>query len=220
MIVGFIGTLGSGKTLSMVREAYKYHLRGSKIMANLKLKFPYQEIDFEQLFAMAQEEIPPYEVVILLDEVHIMLDSRSAMSKVSKTMSFWTLQTRKMGVKLFYTTQYAHQIDKRLRSATDLFVQCDGVTIVRGGKEYFVCQNEIYNDNASKREIFLGNDFYHLYDTRQVIKFVTKDSASVSGRGRDSERVANGDHAGAVVLPELPLPIREESEENTQGSLF
>lgn len=175
MIAGFIGKLGSGKSLSLVREAYKSYCRGKRIMANLHLNFPYEHVDFNKLYEMAQSGEEMKDLVICLDEIHIMLDSRSSISKPSKVMTFWLNQTRKMGVKLLYTTQYLHQVDRRLRSGTDIIVYCEGIKITKriGGetKEFFVCQNEIVFGDEFKKELFVGNDYYHLYDTREVIQF-------------------------------------------------
>ena len=138
MIGGFVGKMGSGKTLSMVRETLRYYAEGYKIYSNFHINIPYTPIDFNELMAMAESQEDFGNVVLLLDEVHIILDSRSSMSKKSKVISFWLNQTRKMGVKLFYTTQYLHQIDKRLRSGTDIIVLCDGMKYVAKGKEYYI----------------------------------------------------------------------------------
>lgn len=90
MIVGFIGKMGSGKTLSMVRETTKYVNQGYKIFSNIHLNFPYTPFGFDDLFKMAEEnDTSLNNVVMLLDEAHIMLDSRSGMKKSSKLISFW-----------------------------------------------------------------------------------------------------------------------------------
>ena len=114
MICGFIGKMGSGKSLSMTKELYKYYKNGHKIVSNYGLSFPHEQMNFETLYEKAENQEALDNVVIALDEVHIVLDSRSGMSSVSKMITFWLNQTRKMGVKLFYTTQYLHQVDKRL----------------------------------------------------------------------------------------------------------
>ena len=178
MIIGFIGKMGSGKTLSLVREIYKYFLKGYTVYSNFGLSFEHTPIDFSTLYKWVEEQKQLDNVVIALDEVHIMLDSRSGMSKKSKTMTFWLNQTRKMGVKLFYTTQYMHQVDKRLRSGTDVFVFCEGVLINKNSKEYFICCNEITDGDASKKDLFVGNDFYKFYDTNEVIKFLGNEDAN------------------------------------------
>jgi hypothetical protein len=173
MITGFIGKMGSGKTLSMVREALKYYVKGYRILSNFHLKIPYEPINFDELYAMAENQKSLQNVVLLLDEVHILLDSRSSVSKVSKIMTFWLNQTRKMGVKLFFTTQYLHQVDKRLRSGTDMVAQCDGIKVIKGGKEYFICMNMITDQDSIVEDIFLGDPFFKYYDTNEVIGFLS-----------------------------------------------
>lgn len=179
MICGFIGKMGSGKTLSMTRELYKYYQKGHTIMTNYGVSFPHEKINFEELYNNAEEQVEMNNLVIALDEVHIVLDSRSGMSGVNKVITFWLNQTRKMGVKLFYTTQYLHQIDKRLRSGTDIFVFTNGMKVVKAnGKEYFVVQNDITDGDNSKKEIFIGNDYYKLYDTNEVVNFINKEDVA------------------------------------------
>lgn len=177
-------THNSGKTLSMTKELLKYYNQGYTIMANYGLSFPHEKIDFEELFLSAQAQEPLDNVVIALDEIHIVLDSRSGMAATNKIISFWLNQTRKMKVKLFYTTQHAHQIDKRLRSATDFYVMCDGFKINKEGKEYFVCYNEITDGDFYKKDLFVGNEYFKYYDTSEVIKFI--DRAALKKRAKEA----------------------------------
>lgn len=172
MIAGFIGKMGSGKTLSMVRETLKYYAQGYEIYSNFHLEIPYKKLDFNELFKMAEAQTPLNNVVILLDEVHILLDSRGSMKRENKVVSFWLNQTRKMGVKLYYTTQHLHQIDKRLRSGTDFFIFCEGIKYLKGGKEYFICVNNVTDGDNTKQETFVGNKFFKYYDTNQIIAFM------------------------------------------------
>ena len=172
MITGFIGNMGSGKTLSIVRETLKYFEQGYKIYSNFELTIPYTQLNFDELFKMAENQDKLNNVVILLDEVHILLDSRGSMKKANKVVSFWLNQTRKMGVKLFYTTQHIHQIDKRLRSGTDIFIFCEGWKYLKNKKEYFICVNKVTNGDDVRQETFVGNKFFKFYDTNQIISFM------------------------------------------------
>lgn len=189
MIAGYIGNLGSGKTLSMVRELVKLSKRGYTIYSNFELSFQHEPLDFDELFIMAQEQTPMDNVVIAIDEIHILLDSRSGMANTNKVVTFWLNQTRKMNVKLFYTTQHLHQIDKRLRSATNFFVFCDGFHITKNGTEYFICYNEITDGDYYQKDMYIGNDFFKYYDTRQVIKFVNR--KELKKKAREHEKGIN-----------------------------
>lgn len=191
MIAGFIGKMGSGKTLSMVRETLKYYYEGYKIYSNFNLNIPYEKLDFDTLFKMAENQESLNNVVILLDEVHILLDSRSGMKKSSKVVSFWLNQTRKMGVKLFYTTQHLHQVDKRLRSGSDFLIFCEGFKYLKEDKEYFIVVNDISDGENVRNERFLGNTFYKYYDTNEVISFM------------QTEKVSSGDGSHTPEIPKF-----------------
>ena len=220
MICGFIGKMGSGKTLSMVREVCKYKAQGFTIYSNFHLNFPYEPLDFDELFNMAESQESLHNVVILLDEVHIMLDSRSSMKKSSKVISFWLNQSRKQGIKIFYTTQHLHQIDKRLRSATDFFCFCDGIKYLHKGKESFIVLNTLTDGENSRPERFLGNKFFKYYDTNEVISFMDSEPVT-SGHGEESkpvsskkpERLRNSkkkESKEGSFVPEFAIPQKEE----------
>jgi hypothetical protein len=191
MIVGFIGKMGSGKTLSMTKELHKYYLLGNTILSNYGLAFDHHAVNFDTLYDWAEEQKPMGDIVLALDEIHIMLDSRSSISNMSKVMTFWLNQTRKMNVKLFYTTQYLHQVDKRLRNGTDLFVFCNGMHVTRHGQTRFVCFNEITDGDFVKKEIFLGDRYFQLYDTNEVIAFVDRKGVKNDGKGKEGAEGAS-----------------------------
>ena len=209
MICGFIGKMGSGKTLSMVRETAKYYAEGYKIYANFHLNFPYEPLNFDTLFQMAENQESLKNVVILLDEVHILLDSRSGMKKSSKVVSFWLNQTRKMGVKLFYTTQHLHQIDKRLRSGTDFFSFCEGVKYLKKDKEYFIVVNNISDGDNYRQEVFLGNKFFKYYDTNEVISFMDSEPVT-SGNGEKTPEIPKFADNREDIEPDLVIDLDEE----------
>lgn len=179
-------THNSGKTLAMTREAFTYWKKGLKenkpvrVLSNYHLNFPYEHVNFEELFKDAENQKPLRDVVILLDEIHILLDSRSGMSKKNKILTFWLNQTRKSGVKLLFTTQYEHQIDKRLRSGTDFLVHCEGRNLIKkNGKKIFKCLNTKTNGETAKTKTWTGDKYFCLYDTNEIIKFF--DNEAVKG---------------------------------------
>lgn len=113
IIIAFVGTVGSGKTLSAVYEAYKYYkYKGYTVYSNIGLKFPHIKLNRKTLDALIKEKKGLQDAVLLMDEVHISVDSRSSMSKRNKAISYFVLQTRKRNVRLLYTTQHLHQVDK------------------------------------------------------------------------------------------------------------
>jgi DNA helicase HerA-like ATPase len=173
MIIGFVGRMGSGKTLSMTRYAYKYYCAGYKIYSNIRFNFPYTEYTLQDLVDFANNDVPLYRCLIILDEAHIFLDSRNAQAKKNKLVSYFLLQTRKKGCHLYYTTQRFHQIDKRLRDNSDVLIMCK-TKKTHEGVQFTMNNINILLENNIKQinEVFKSSDYYNHYNTFEVVKSV------------------------------------------------
>lgn len=179
MILGFIGTVGSGKTLSMTKQAYEYYKKGMTIYSNYHLNFPYERLDKTTFDELISETRQLQDCVILLDELHIWLDSRSSGKKKNKTITYFILQTRKRNVRLLFSTQHFHQVDKRLRDTVDILTYCTNVTdkqsLVQDGNEtIFIMQESFFQYEPDKvvKRVFKANPYFILYDTREIIDFI------------------------------------------------
>lgn len=163
--------MGSGKTLSMVKLATSFYLRGYKVFSNFNLSFPFESYTLQDLINYSNDDTNFNKSVILLDEAHIFLDSRSSVSNKNKVISYFLLQTRKKGCHLFYTTQRYHQVDKRLRDNTDILTQCTTKTLSNGDK-YTLNYYEVEKNGVVRnyKKIYKHtNKLYSLYDTNQII---------------------------------------------------
>ena len=170
MIAAFIGNIGSGKTLSMVKEAYNAHLQGRVVYSNFRLNFPYTPYTVEDLVSWAKNrESLPSSFVLLIDEAHIYLDSRTSVANRNKVITYLLLQTRKMGCDVFFTTQFLHQVDKRLRNLTSHIVECS--TRKEGDTTYTLNKLHVMKggDVVSKNYVFQSNKYFNLYDTYEVV---------------------------------------------------
>ena len=166
--------MGSGKTLSMVKYAYEYYQKGYKIYSNIKLNFPYTEYSFQDLIDYANDDKTFYNSVILCDEMHITLDSRNSGSKRNRVITYFLLQTRKKDVKLFYTTQCFHQVDKRLRSNTDYVIMNNTRKTIKGTTYTMnlIVQTTELGRQLKKTVIYRSQPYYKLYNTYEVVKMV------------------------------------------------
>lgn len=177
MIIAFIGTVGSGKTLSAVYECYKYYRQGKRVFSNIHLKFPHIQLTFKRLMEMIRNKEELQDAVIFLDEVHIFIDARSSMKKRNKLVSYFILQTRKRNVRLLYTTQHLAQAEKRLRDTTDIICFCknisDKTSLVNNPSTPLYIQQEYvmqWDEGVPpQRKIIIGNPVFPLYDTKQMI---------------------------------------------------
>jgi hypothetical protein len=116
----YSGWLGSGKTYSMVHDAWE-DFRNSyrQIFTNMVgLKFPesvYSE-DIQQFCDLGQG-------LMLFDEVHMWLSARY-WHDVPRSALAALAQSRKMGLDLYCTTQDISRVDTVLREITAELVQC------------------------------------------------------------------------------------------------
>jgi len=165
MIVGFIGARGSGKSASMAIEAYKYYCDGFRILSNIGLKFEYEPYTSKMIETFASEKNPLDHAVLLIDEAHILLDSRTSVTKRNRLISYFILQSRKRDVHIFYTTQSYHQIEKRLRDQTDVIISCEF-----DNKRELIRQTAFHVDkNLDRRRIVPATWAYDLYDTNEIV---------------------------------------------------
>lgn len=171
VIIGFVGDMGSGKTLSMVKLAYSLYLKGYTIFSNIRLNFPFQYFTLNEILEYAENDTNFINTVFLVDEAHIFMDSRASMSKRNLIQSYFILQTRKKNVWLFFTTQYYHQIDKRLRASSNAIVECSSKVLDDGRMFVLNTYNIMKNQKVvTKNFSFLANPCFSLYDTNEVVK--------------------------------------------------
>lgn len=170
MIFGFIGNMGSGKTLSMVKEAYSLYNKGFTIYSNIKLNFPHKDYDSSLLEGYATDNKSFYKAVFLLDEAHIFMDSRASLSRRNKVLTAFLTQTRKKDVILIFTTQFIHQIDKRLRHVCDAIIECYGKQFK--GEHYVLNRINVFKIEGvlTYNSIFKAKPYYELYDSYEVVK--------------------------------------------------
>ena len=129
MILAFQGGQGSGKTLSAANLCASYYRKGYTIVTNMKtMTIPHEDFN-EAMFKdpsimeRLKKKIGSSKIILFLDEIHLLLDSRRSGTNASKSQ--FLTQVRKTFSEqghLIYTTQYFHQIDKRLRYNTSMVI--------------------------------------------------------------------------------------------------
>lgn len=193
MITGILGNRGSGKTLTAVIYAYHKYLDGYTIYSNIKLNFPYIPYDIDLLMDFAESGKYFGETLFLLDEVHILFDSRSSGKTRNRIFSYFLNQSSKNALDIIYTTQFSRQAEIRLRLNTEVVITCNARCIVyktvgsnpiiipnyRPKKDDYKVITWIrtktikFSDTGYDTEIirtYNGNPYFKLYDTREVVK--------------------------------------------------
>lgn len=125
-IMGIVGLLGVGKTLSLTYMGIRNYLKGKKIYANYWLAFDYnfvssvdgiERINNPKILSKTGEEKVPS--TFLGDELWSWLDSRESPRKRNKFLTGLLLKSRRRKYDVFYTAQDIMQIDARLRRVTN-----------------------------------------------------------------------------------------------------
>jgi len=170
MLTAICGPIGSGKTLFMTRCIYKEKLRRPEV--NIATNYRLVGIDFKFINAADLFDIKQQlkDTILGIDEFHIFLDSRAFMKPSNQQLTHFILQTRHLGVNLYFTTQDISQVDLRLRRQLDFLAYCTGTPY----ENYFKVKIVDYRDVLNVRQndfIYDGAPYYDLYDTTEIIDF-------------------------------------------------
>lgn len=126
----FHGGTGSGKTLSVMKEAVRDVLLGRELYANMRKikKLPYYFVDLEDLILMVQDEeldrISSAPKTLILDEIHTLFDGRKSSKRENIDFSVFISQCRKRHFNIYYTSQWIAGADSRIRTLTNEIVHC------------------------------------------------------------------------------------------------
>lgn len=174
------GMQGSGKTLFIVKKALEYYKIGKKVYSNVKLNFPFSQIDYNDIVKCKLEN-----AVVILDEAHQLLPSRRSLSKVNVTVVDGFLSmVRKKGLIIFASTQLQKKIDVRFREESDYIYRCEKWVYLKGKWQqavesedydikipiiisYLICQ---MGTGVILEKSFYANPYYKIYDTKQIIQ--------------------------------------------------
>lgn len=179
-MIGFyliIGKQGSGKTLMSTKLAFdhpdkkiysNYTLFGRKftpVTFNSKLESNQKKVDI--LFTLDQNPDFFNDSIMLIDELHLYLDSLDFMRANNRKLQTFFSQLRKRKILLIGTTQYLMNVDIRIRR------QCMNVLEMYHIKSHIfrVDTHEIdgyYTKLVSSYKIDL-HDFYDKYDTNELV---------------------------------------------------
>lgn len=117
VIYGFRGPIRTGKTLAMVHQAYIDYKNGHEIASNIHLSFPHTYIStLEELEELRGNIAKPKK--LLLDEIWRWIDSRCTRDKKVTAISAICKYSGKRGIDIYWTSQFVHQVEKRIRDET------------------------------------------------------------------------------------------------------
>lgn len=168
-ITCIVGDRGSGKTLFMTALAVQYASEGHNIYSNYELTgIKYTPLSFKEL-ATIPESLT--DAVILLDEVHVGVDSYDFFTDHVRNISAFILQLRKRRITLFYTTQTIDLVAKRLRQQTNYIMQVEPLEERGTAVVSIFDHSKSFGSDFIRTLLFDGRQFYGFYNTNEVVAY-------------------------------------------------
>lgn len=158
-IIGICGEPRSGKTLLMTILLLRDYQKGKKILTNYHTEFseminPIDLLDFKLT-----------KVNIGLDELHTIIDSRSN-SNTNRFFSYFSTQSGKRDIKIYYTAQILGSVDLRIRLLSSRIILAED----KGNRFKYSVVNRngvvIRRFYMSKKK---ASQYYDLYNTEEII---------------------------------------------------
>lgn len=173
-----IGKQGKGKTLWITKMCVDdYEDKPRKVFSNYTLhKIPYQGVTFDKAKDPKKisildklDEDPNFfnGSIMLIDEIHIYLDSLDFMKTNSRRMHILFSQLRKRNILLLATTQYIMNVDIRIRRQCLKVFEMNHIY-----KDLFeVTTSEIDGYFTKEESIYrlVLSEYYDHYDTNEII---------------------------------------------------
>lgn len=175
---------GCGKTGGMMWKLNQDKLKGRRIATNFTNKIRDEEMTANRLKKMGPEL---NKMSIGASEVHLFLESRRTQKGDQIKITYVVLQFRKRRINFHWDSQAPEQVERRLVMQTDVIIHCENL-----GCGDMDCRNqscgietcglfhyEVYDGHTND---YLGDfwligprDFYHLYDSEEVLMDFTTD---------------------------------------------
>jgi len=192
MIRGYIGRIGSGKTLNMVKDAIQYLKAGKTVYTNVPFHYTPSKKDAETLFPIVLNSQAETEKTILtaqnclicIDEAAIVFSSYFFKSMTIDYMMRFA-QARKFNNDIFWASQGFKHVLKRIRDLTNEVVKCKTASIFGKKIHFSGCyEPEVFEYNLWTNPQQLKNyqirpnipdfslpKYYPMFDTYHVIKY-------------------------------------------------
>lgn len=185
MILGFLGQPRSGKTLLMTWWLKRFFDAGYTVVSNYSLSFehrPFQievvektisDEGFQKQWKNLREYYNAERLIIAIDEITSLMDSRAAMKKENLLLGYLLMQAGKTKTNVIWTAQLPHSVDKRLRDLTE-FITFAEKAKNEAGQTVGFSYRQIDMYHMTSRQWFLSEEearkIYGLYDTEEPIR--------------------------------------------------
>lgn len=175
MIVLYVGRRGSGKTTTMIKDAYTYKGLGWRVFTNMtSVSFADAVLSIEDILALLEGD--ETDIVVMLDEIQTFIDSRRSMRKRNVDFTYYIQQIRKRNVIILATTQFARRVDLAFREHVDILAKPSFLEeyplIVVSYQDMTVMEEDFYGSGVTgvRSVVFDPRQVYDLFDTTETVK--------------------------------------------------
>ena len=183
MIILYLGRRGAGKSLTMTKDAYQYYKDGWTVYSNIDLNFPHEFMSNEDILKIGDGDLE--NVILVIDEIQILVDSRRSPSKANLDFSHFIQQIRKRHIIILCTAQYGGTVDVRLRQHVDIIAR------PQYNKKFKVCAvryidvtvtdiDDLYQEPQSVEVVYNAIPLFELYNTDNIIRYKKKEKVTGS----------------------------------------
>ena len=195
MIIILLGGIGSGKTLSAVKEIannkqyaitnFRTNFKNShriKVTDIIKYSDDKKTVNVNwEFWENVKAKHPSYS--IFLDEIHNLIHSRKSMSKTNILMSKWVSQIRKIlsdhpNNHLYLISQTMRKIDVDFRELASLIITCQkadykGKILIK--QDYYNSFMDLEMGYKAASRVFSGNEYFKHYKSTELVTFSDAD---------------------------------------------
>jgi len=172
MITIYLGRRGSGKTTTMIKDAYIEYVRGRRVISNME-SVSFAEFMTNEQIKQISKNSDIENAVLLIDEMQIFFDSRRSMKGENINFSYFVQQIRKRNVDILGTTQFSNAVEKRVRDHTDFVCRPQFL------KKYNLIKVTYYDETSTqdidvdetvnKGVVYNPDKIFKLFDTNEKI---------------------------------------------------
>lgn len=126
-IIGLSGPMSSGKSVTSIYVAEEYMKEKDNLISNMSLNIPkFKYLTTEELIYKAfNDSMFFWNSVLLIDEVHNIVDARKSSSNLNQKFTQFITQIGKLDCTVILTSQILKsQVDLRLRAFMEIFIEC------------------------------------------------------------------------------------------------
>jgi hypothetical protein len=217
----FLGGVGSGKTLLMVREAVCTPNWRQNFMYGFKVNIKnYHALKVSEMMNIAEGTPKNF----FIDEAYALIESRgSGSSKLSRFMSYILFQSRKRFIDFYLSAQIGGTLDCRFRRLCDYVVFCHVTPLPPADPAKFTYI--IYNKHTKipTRRILLASSaqkYYALYNSWQTVQPFDIDSIKAVLTMQENPELAEGEISELADLIEPYFKNRKITHDSVAYALF